>query len=84
MGKCFHCGAEEKLHRDTSKQCPKNGWADTIYLSTYEGLLREVLNALKVLVWDRIIKAYLKENDPKALEQAEEAIKKVEEEGLLK
>ena len=40
----------------------------------------KVLNALKVLAWDRVTRAYLKENDPKALEQADEAIKETGEE----
>lgn len=34
-----------------------------------------VLNALKVLTWDRRTRAWLKENDPKALEQADKAIR---------
>lgn len=34
-----------------------------------------IMDALKVLVWDRRTRAYLREHDPKALGQAEQALR---------
>jgi len=42
--------------------------------------MKKVLNALKVLTWDPRIRAWLEENDPKALEQADTALKSFEPE----
>jgi hypothetical protein len=37
--------------------------------------MNPIMDALKVLVWDRRTRAFLRENDPKALEQADKALK---------